>query len=106
MAEKKLLEKLRDAYIAAQLGSANGEALDALNAFCAFAENWLTEQAPTGISYTVDGLMLRLANGESYVLVSAPESAATSGAISVTGMDKLNAKAAPMRAADFPITGR
>lgn len=102
MAEKKLLEKLRDEY----LGANNSAAADVVDAFCAFAEEWLAEQAPTGISYTVDGLMLRLANGDSYVLVPSPVSDSPGGAISVTGRDKLNARAAPAKATDFPITGR
>lgn len=102
MAEKKLLEKLREAYLVEKQNDYAAVVED----FCAFAEKWLLEQAPTGVSYSVAGLMLRLANGDSYVLVPAPESDFAGGAVSVTGMDKLNARAAPARAADFPITGR
>lgn len=102
MAEKRLLEKLHEEYLA-ELGDSHAEVT---RHFCEFAERWLAEQSPTGISYSVDGLMLRLANGDSYVLVPAPVSDGVGGAVSVTGRDKLNARAAPARAADFPITGR
>lgn len=102
MAEKSLLEKLREDYTANK-----PEAAEAVSEFCSFAENWLAEHTPTGISYTVDGLMLRLTNGDSFVLVASPDSDNSGVAVSVTGgTGKLNARATAERATDFPITGR
>jgi hypothetical protein len=102
MAEKSLLEKLREDYI-----EAKPDAAEAVADFCSFAEKWLAEHTPTGISYTVDGLMLRLTNGDSFVLVAAPDSDNSGVAVSVTGATgKLNARASTERATDFPITGR
>lgn len=102
MAEKKLLEKLRDEYLEAN-GSADAATV---SAFCEFAEKWLAASGPTGISYSIDGLLLLLANGDRYIFVPATETDAFGSAVSVTGMTKLNARAAPTKATDFPITGR
>ena len=101
MAEKGLLDKLREDYL-----QTKPEAAAAVADFCSFAADWLATRAPTGIGYTIDGLVLRLANGDSFVLVRAPGSDAVGGAVSVTGMDKINAKAGIPVSPDFPITGR
>jgi hypothetical protein len=102
VAEKSLLEKLREDYVAAK-----PDAAEAVSDFCNFAEKWLAEHTPTGVSYTVDGLMLQLVNGDSFVLVASPNSDNSGIAVSVTGSaSKFNARASSERSTDFPITGR
>jgi len=102
VAEKSLLEKLREDYVADK-----PDVAETVFDFCNFAEKWLAEHTPTGVSYTVDGLMLQLGNGDSFVLVASPHSDNSGVAVSVTGAaGKLNARAYSDRSTDFPITGR
>lgn len=105
MAEKSLLEKLQTEYEAAHPG-AGDETREAISAFTHFAEKWLVDNTVSGLSYTVDGMVLRMANGDGYTLVKGADTDTISGAFSVTGKDKLNARSVPSAKTDFQITGR
>ena len=105
MAEKGLLEKLQTEYEIAHPGIGT-ETRDAINSFTQFAEKWLVDNTVSGLSYTVDGMVLRMANGDGYMLVKAADTDTIGGAFSVTGIDKLNARSSPIAKTDFQITGR
>jgi len=102
VAEKRLLEKLQTEYVN-KFGASDDEVL---TAFVQFAEKWLTDNQITGLSYTIDGMVLRMANGDGYMLVKAADTDTIGGAFSVTGMDKLNARSTSNAKTDFQITGR
>ena len=105
MAEKSLLEKLQIEYAAAYPALGN-EARDAVTAFANFAEKWLTDNQISGLSYTVDGMVLRMASGDGYMFVKAADTDTIGGSVAVTGMTKLNARSTPIANTDFQITGR
>lgn len=105
MAEKSLLEKLQTEY--ADVHPALGaEAHANVSDFLRFAEKWLADNQISGLSYTVDGMVLRMANGDGYMFVKAADTDTIGGAFSVTGMDKLNVRSTPLANTDFQITGR
>lgn len=101
MGEKELLEMLRDDYAVAHPDDAA-----AVDRFCGFARKWLGDNPPAGFSYTVDGMTVRLANGDSYLLTRAPGADSDTNSVSVTGVAKLNARGFGEKPTDFPITGR
>jgi hypothetical protein len=105
VAEKSLLEKLQTEYVAVH-PALGADAHAAVSDFLRFAEKWLTDNQISGLSYTVDGMVLRMANGDGYMFVKAADTDTIGGAFSVTGMDKLNARSTPILNTDFQITGR
>jgi hypothetical protein len=105
VAEKRLLEKLQTEYEIAHPGMGDATR-EAIADFTQFAEKWLVDNTVSGLSYTIDGMVLRMANGDGYMLVKAADTDTIGGAFSVTGMDKLNARSTPSAKTDFQITGR
>lgn len=105
MAEKNLLEKLQTDYETAHPAMGD-EAREAVGSFTRFAEKWLVDNTVSGLSYTVDGMVLRMANGDGYTLVKGADTDTIGGSFSVTGKDKLNARSSPSAKTDFQITGR
>lgn len=108
MAAKKFLEKLRDEWAArADSAAANEESTTfSVDEFCKFADSWLAENPPIGVGYEVEGLMLRFANGDNFLLSGAAGYSAFNDSVAIVGPEKLNARAAPDKTSDFHITGR
>jgi hypothetical protein len=55
-----------------------------LNNFVAFTKDWLKKNC-VGLSYTIEGIALRVANGDEYLLVTTGDSDTTTPAVSIVG---------------------
>lgn len=59
-----------------------------LHLFCEYATKWLNDAGLVGVGHTTNGMSLRFANGEEYLLTEAPPSevpVANMPAFSITG---------------------
>ncbi len=64
MAKSELIEKIRDAFVAAHPTETN------LQLFCNFAAQWLADRGVVGVGHAASGLSLRLSDGEEISLIA------------------------------------
>jgi len=107
MPEKNLLEKILSDFLASR-PSLDGSSLGTLQEFCQYATTWLAEKGLLGVGHAVDGISLRFADGQEYLLTAARQGddIANMPAMSITGNNGGSVRGAgAMQDAAVRITG-
>lgn len=107
MPVNEMFEKIRNDFLAANPQDVTDVAL--LQTFCEYATKWLADTGLVGIGHTTNGMSLRFANGEEYLLTAAPPAdkpVADMPAFSITGNNGGSVRAAgAVQDSSMPITG-
>ena len=86
MPVNEMLAKIQSDYFDANPQASH--AAEVLKSFCEYATKWLDDAGLVGVGHTTNGMSLRFANGDEYLLTAAPPSevpVANMPAFSITG---------------------
>jgi hypothetical protein len=107
MPENKMFAKILSDYLAQN--KTNDKTAAQLKKFCDYASNWFVNTGLIGLGHTTNGMSLRFANGDEYILMaSAPavDVQAEMPAFAVTGNNAGGVRGVgPMQDSSIKITG-
>ncbi len=104
MENAELLKKVLSDYCATNEELRFQEAM--LAQFCDYAAEWIRTKGLIGVGQTAEGLSIRFADGQEYVLFQPAAGLINGPAVSVTGTVTKIEKGIGESTASFPITGR
>lgn len=107
MPENEMFAKILSDYLAQNKTSEKNAAQ--LKKFCEYVSAWFVDKGLIGLGHTVNGMCLRFANGDEYVLMSAPPAVDVQSempAFAVTGNNAGGVRGGgPMQDSSIKITG-
>jgi hypothetical protein len=82
-------------------------AVDQLQTFCDYAENWFREQGVVGLGFTQDGMALRFSDAKELLFFSvAPRGVVDGGSFDISGTATQKNVKMPEPVTSFQITGQ